>query len=144
MTATDNSGIKDADEFSLKGPDYGFETTGKPTCAVVNATTSTCTASVTIDPRTDYFRNKNTGTWYVDAWVNGNDDDFIQQDKAGSAVNATGDFGDVEQALPLRLRSPVPPKPERFLSLVPWPGNARPKSGREALLPYNQLHRSRI
>jgi hypothetical protein len=84
VTAKDNSGIKDADEFALTGPGYGFELTRKPTCTVVNATTSTCTASVTIDPRTDYYSNKNAGTWYVDAWINANDDDFIQMDKAGS------------------------------------------------------------
>jgi hypothetical protein len=84
VTATDNSGIKGADEFTLTGPGYGIETTGKPTCTAVNATTSTCTASVKIDPRTDYYLNKNAGTWYVDAWIDAKDGDYIWKEKAGS------------------------------------------------------------
>jgi hypothetical protein len=84
VTATDNSGIKGADEFALFGPDNGFATTGKPTCTKVNATTATCTASVKIDPKTDYLTNKSAGTWYVDAWVDAKDDDFIWKEKAGS------------------------------------------------------------
>ncbi|GGW66245.1 hypothetical protein GCM10010503_49340 [Streptomyces lucensis JCM 4490] len=84
VTATDDSGIKGAQPFDLFGPDNGIETTGKPTCAVVDATTSTCTASVKIDPKVDYLTNKNAGTWYVSAWVDGKDDDFVQKDKAGS------------------------------------------------------------
>jgi hypothetical protein len=85
VTATDKSGIKDAeDEFSLYGPDSGYATTGKPSCTKVNATTSTCTASVKIDPRTDFLTNKSAGTWYVDAWINANDDDYLWKQKAGS------------------------------------------------------------
>jgi len=83
VTATDDSGIKGAEHFSLKGPDYGFEMTGTPTCKKVNATTSTCTASVKVDPRTDYLSNKNAGTWYVDAWIDANDGDFVWKEKAG-------------------------------------------------------------
>ncbi|MFB7498109.1 calcium-binding protein [Streptomyces sp. NPDC056161] len=84
VTATDNSGIQRADSFSLFGPGYGWETTGTPTCAKVNATTSTCTASVKIDPRTDYLANAEAGTWYVSAWVDAKDGDFTYQEKAGS------------------------------------------------------------
>lgn len=84
VTATDNSGIKGADEFDLYGPDNGYATTGKPTCTKVNATTSTCTASVKIDPRTDYLTNKSAGTWYVDAWIDANDGDYLWKEKAGS------------------------------------------------------------
>ncbi|MEV5148978.1 calcium-binding protein [Streptomyces sp. NPDC052727] len=84
VTATDDSGIKGADEFDLYGPDNGYATTGKPTCTKVNATTSTCTASVKIDPKTDYLTNKSAGTWYVDAWVDANDEDYIWKEKAGS------------------------------------------------------------
>jgi hypothetical protein len=84
VTATDNSGIKGADACDLFGPDNGFATTGKPVCAKVDATTSTCTASVKIDPRTDYLTNKSAGTWYADAWVDANDDDYIWKEKAGS------------------------------------------------------------
>jgi hypothetical protein len=84
VTATDNSGIKSAEHFSLSGPDYGFEMTGTPTCKVINATTATCTASIKIDPRTDYLTNKNAGTWYVDAWIDAKDGDFVWKQKAGS------------------------------------------------------------
>ncbi|MFJ9022323.1 calcium-binding protein [Streptomyces sp. NPDC102259] len=84
VTATDDSGIKSAEHFTLTGPDYGFEMTGTPTCKKVNATTSTCTASVKVDPRTDYFSNKNAGTWYVDAWIDAADGDFVWKEKAGS------------------------------------------------------------
>ncbi|CAM5240929.1 hypothetical protein SFUMM280S_03668 [Streptomyces fumanus] len=73
VTATDDSGIKSAEEFSLVGPGTGFELTGKPTCTKVNSTTSTCSASVKIDPKTDYLLNANAGTWYVDAWVTAKD-----------------------------------------------------------------------
>ncbi|MEU3527496.1 calcium-binding protein [Streptomyces sp. NPDC038707] len=84
VTATDNSGIKGADEFDIYGPDNGYASTTKPTCTKVNATTSTCTASVKIDPKTDYLTNKSAGTWYVDAWIDANDDDYIWKEKAGS------------------------------------------------------------
>jgi hypothetical protein len=84
VTATDDSGIKEADEFALSGPDNGFFTTSKPTCTVVSATTSTCTASVTVDPKVDYLTNASAGTWYVDAWIDANDGDFVWKEKAGS------------------------------------------------------------
>ncbi|WP_399886243.1 calcium-binding protein [Streptomyces sp. BBFR51] len=84
VTATDNSGILGADSFVLKGPGYGFESTGKPSCKKVNATTSTCTGSVKIDPRTDYLGNTMAGTWYVDAWIDAKDGDFVWKAKAGS------------------------------------------------------------
>ncbi|MFB7112964.1 calcium-binding protein [Streptomyces sp. NPDC056291] len=84
VTATDNSGIKQADSFTLDGPGYGFASTGKPTCTVVNATTSTCTASVKVDPKVDFLSNSNAGRWYVDAWIDANDGDYIWKEKAGS------------------------------------------------------------
>ncbi|WP_251093902.1 calcium-binding protein [Streptomyces sp. Caat 7-52] len=84
VTATDNSGIKGADSFDLYGPDNGYASTGKPVCTTVNATTSTCTASVKIDPRTDYLSNKSAGTWYVDAWIDAKDGDYNWKEKAGS------------------------------------------------------------
>ncbi|MFJ1655871.1 calcium-binding protein [Streptomyces sp. NPDC088337] len=84
VTATDNSGIKRADSFTLEGPGFGFATSSKPTCTVVNATTSTCTGSVKVDPKVDYLSNKNAGRWYVDAWIDANDGDYIWKEKAGS------------------------------------------------------------
>jgi hypothetical protein len=84
MTATDNSGIKEADEFDLRGPDYGWITSTKPTCVANSATTSTCTGWVTVDPRVDYLTNANAGTWYVGAWATAKDGDFIWKEKAVS------------------------------------------------------------
>ncbi|MEV5882659.1 calcium-binding protein [Streptomyces sp. NPDC052020] len=84
VTAKDDSGIAGADTFSLAGPDYGYFTSGKPVCAKVSATTSTCTASVTVDPKVDYLSNANAGTWYVDAMVEAKDGDFVWEEKAGS------------------------------------------------------------
>ncbi|WP_405948714.1 calcium-binding protein [Streptomyces prunicolor] len=84
VTATDNSGIASADEFELEGPGYGYLTTSKPTCVKVNATTSTCSASVLVDPRVGDLFNDNAGTWYVEAWIDAKDGDFIWKQKAGS------------------------------------------------------------
>jgi hypothetical protein len=84
VTATDNSGIAGAEEFSLEGPDLGFFTTGKPTCTASSATTSTCTASVLVDPKVDFLSNASAGTWYVGAWIDAKDEDFIWKEKAGS------------------------------------------------------------
>ncbi|WP_416971417.1 calcium-binding protein [Streptomyces sp. 4F14] len=84
VTASDNSGILGADPFDLFGPGYGLLTTGKPVCKAISKTTSTCTASVKIDPRTDEFLNGNAGIWYVDAWFDAKDEDFVWKEKAGS------------------------------------------------------------
>ncbi|MEU9241350.1 calcium-binding protein [Streptomyces sp. NPDC048385] len=84
VTAKDDSGIKSADNFSLSGPDYGFFTTSKPTCVAASSTTSTCTGTVKIDPKVDYLSNASAGTWYVDAWVDAKDGDFVWAEKAGS------------------------------------------------------------
>ncbi|MFI6401679.1 calcium-binding protein [Streptomyces sp. NPDC050548] len=84
VTATDNSGIASADEFSLIGPNYGYLSTAKPTCVQVNATTSTCSATVLVDPRVGDVFNDEAGTWYVDAWVDAKDGDFIWKEKAAS------------------------------------------------------------
>ncbi|MER6343639.1 calcium-binding protein [Streptomyces sp. NPDC001595] len=84
VTATDDSGIAGADHFTLEGPDYGFFMTGQPTCTAVSATTSTCSASVLVDPKVDYLSNASAGTWYVDAWIDANDGDYIWKEKAGS------------------------------------------------------------
>lgn len=84
VTAKDNSGIKGADEFLLKGPGYGFLLTSKPVCKASSSTTSTCTASVLVDPKVDYLSNANAGTWYVEAWIDAKDGDYLWKDKAGS------------------------------------------------------------
>ncbi|MEW1643565.1 calcium-binding protein [Streptomyces sp. NPDC091219] len=84
VTATDNSGIAGAEEFSLIGPGYGYFSTARPTCVKVNATTSTCSASVLVDPRVGDLLNANAGTWYVDAFVDAKDGDYVWKEKAGS------------------------------------------------------------
>ncbi|MEV5314081.1 calcium-binding protein [Streptomyces sp. NPDC052610] len=84
VTAKDDSGIAGAEEFTLEGPGYGFLITDKPTCTEVSSTTSTCTASVVVDPKVDYLSNASAGTWYVDAWIDANDGDYIWKEKAGS------------------------------------------------------------
>ncbi|MFC7990593.1 calcium-binding protein [Streptomyces pilosus] len=83
VTAKDDSGIAGADSFTLYGPGNGYLTTSRPSCKA-SGTTSTCTASVLVDPRTDYLSNSNAGTWYVDAWIDARDDDFVWKQKAGS------------------------------------------------------------
>ncbi|MGW0879826.1 calcium-binding protein [Streptomyces sp. NPDC002671] len=84
VTASDDSGIKSMDEFQLSGPNGGFLMTSKPTCTAVSATTSTCKASVKVDPKVDYLMNNMAGTWYAEAWVDANDGDYIGKEKAGS------------------------------------------------------------
>ncbi|QNP71995.1 calcium-binding protein [Streptomyces roseirectus] len=84
VTATDNSGIAGADPFDLYGPGYGLLTTGKPVCKAAGATTSTCTASVRLDPRSDDIVTSNAGIWHVDAWIDAKDEDFVWKENAGS------------------------------------------------------------
>ncbi|MFI9152950.1 calcium-binding protein [Streptomyces sp. NPDC053367] len=82
VTATDNSGILDAeDSIDLYGPNYGVLISDKPTCTAVNATTSTCSAWVAVDPKADLFNN-NAGTWTVDVWINAKDGDYIYKENA--------------------------------------------------------------
>ncbi|MFF4352163.1 calcium-binding protein [Streptomyces sp. NPDC001530] len=85
VTATDNEGIAGAD-ITLNGPNYGIFTTSSVTCVAASATTSTCSASFTVDPRVYDISNDQAGTWYVDAWVDakGDDSNFIWKEKAGS------------------------------------------------------------
>ncbi|MFE7480581.1 calcium-binding protein [Streptomyces sp. NPDC057552] len=79
LTAKDNSGIKDAD-ISLRGPAFGILTTSSTTCK-----SNTCTAKFVVDPKVDLlYGNDRAGTWYVDAWVNAKDGDFIWTEKAKS------------------------------------------------------------
>ncbi|MEV4342649.1 calcium-binding protein [Streptomyces sp. NPDC049590] len=88
VTARDDSGIKGTGgPFQLLGADHGIASSSRPRCAKVSATTSTCTASVKIDPkmypRDYYLTNKSAGAWYVNAWVEANDHDYIWGEKAG-------------------------------------------------------------
>ncbi|MFH8368674.1 calcium-binding protein [Streptomyces sp. NPDC018031] len=85
VTATDDSGIQGLNYLDLEGPEGGFESpASRVRCTVVNETTSTCSASFTMDPRTDFVDNSPAGTWYVSTWADGEDGDFHSNAKAAS------------------------------------------------------------
>ncbi|MDG9704186.1 calcium-binding protein [Streptomyces sp. DH37] len=84
VTATDDSGIEEAD-FYLYGPGYGFLQPNAPvTCTELSPTSSRCSAAFTVDPKVDLYDNDQAGTWYVDAFVASYDYDTYVSDKAGS------------------------------------------------------------
>lgn len=37
-----------------------------------------------VDPKVDFLSNNNAGRWYVDAWIDAKDGDYIWKEKAGS------------------------------------------------------------
>ncbi|QQC89977.1 calcium-binding protein [Streptomyces alfalfae] len=89
ITATDAEGIFAGDAFLWHGSDIdnldGFlfsEDSG--TCTAVNATTSTCTVSVVVDPKLDLYDNVLAGKWKVAASAIGNDGDYYQEDNFSS------------------------------------------------------------
>ncbi|MEV8317250.1 calcium-binding protein [Streptomyces sp. NPDC059900] len=91
VTATDPEGIYDADAALWHGTDVEsdidgliFSDEGGVTCKVVNATTSTCTAKVTVDPKLDLYSNILAGKWKVSAYAIGNDGDYIDKDVVAS------------------------------------------------------------
>ncbi|MCX5558621.1 calcium-binding protein [Streptomyces sp. NBC_00038] len=87
VTATDDQGI-DSAEIDLIGPNSGLLITSAVKCVVssTSATTSTCSAAFTVDPRVYDVINGEAGTWYVDALVNakGDDSNYVWKEKAGS------------------------------------------------------------
>ncbi|MFD5690116.1 calcium-binding protein [Streptomyces rubiginosohelvolus] len=79
VTAEDDSGIEAAD-INLRGPGFGYLSSSDTRCSG-----STCTAKFTVDPKVDLpYSNDIAGTWYVDAWVDAYDGDFIWTEKAKS------------------------------------------------------------
>ncbi|MEW5536421.1 calcium-binding protein [Streptomyces cyaneofuscatus] len=77
VQAKDNSGIESAD-IVLKGPAFGILDTSDIKCSG-----NTCTAKFTVDPKVDLaYSNDVAGNWYVDAWVDANDGDFVWTEKA--------------------------------------------------------------
>ncbi|MFF1694783.1 DUF5707 domain-containing protein [Streptomyces sp. NPDC058257] len=92
VTATDAEGIYDGDAYLWHGSDIDSDIDGllfadedSATCKVVNATTSTCTVTVTVDPKVDLYSNVMAGKWKVSAFAVGNDGDYIIKDTAGYA-----------------------------------------------------------
>ncbi|MBT2899032.1 calcium-binding protein [Streptomyces sp. McG3] len=79
LTAKDNSGISDAD-ITLFGPSFGMLSPSSTSCSG-----NTCTAKFVVDPKVDLaYSNGVAGTWYVDAWVDANDGDYVWTEKAKS------------------------------------------------------------
>ncbi|WP_329120960.1 DUF5707 domain-containing protein [Streptomyces sp. NBC_01465] len=81
ITATDPKGVADADVFLWHGSENnndGFlsadEVPGADYahCVAVNATTSTCTQTISINPKTAYWSSNVAGTWKVAAAAIGN------------------------------------------------------------------------
>ncbi|MGW7270425.1 DUF5707 domain-containing protein [Streptomyces sp. NPDC054864] len=91
ITATDPEGIYDADALLWHGTDVESDidgllfSTGEATCKVVDATTSTCTVSITADPKLDLYSNILAGKWKVSANAIGNDGDYVTKDTFGYA-----------------------------------------------------------
>lgn len=91
ITAADNSGIKDVFGLVYHGPfdsPDGAEGPGSDTpmsCSPApgDETTSTCTADITIGPRTPHT-NSTAGTWHVWTAVDANDFDYVDMDSAGT------------------------------------------------------------
>ncbi|GAA3141102.1 hypothetical protein GCM10010521_29490 [Streptomyces rameus] len=83
--------VKGADAFDLFGPDDGYASTGKPTCAEVNATTSTRTASVKTVKADAKGHLRTTTTASVDGYCRFS----FAGDSTASAVSAAGDLVDV-------------------------------------------------
>ncbi|MEV7894478.1 calcium-binding protein [Streptomyces cyaneofuscatus] len=79
IQAKDDSGIKAA-EVNLIGPSFGFLETSDTKCSG-----NTCTAKFVVDPKVDLaYRNDVAGNWYVDAWVDAKDGDYVWTEKAKS------------------------------------------------------------
>ncbi|MFE9398447.1 calcium-binding protein [Streptomyces flavidovirens] len=79
VTAADDSGISGAD-LALNGPGFGSL---EPTD--VDCLDNTCTGTFSVDPRVDLaYANEKAGTWYVDAWLDAEDGDYVWKQKAAS------------------------------------------------------------
>ncbi|OEJ26337.1 calcium-binding protein [Streptomyces agglomeratus] len=79
VTAADDSGIVGAD-LTLNGPGFGSL---EPTD--VDCLGNTCTGAFSADPRVDLaYSNEKAGTWYVDAWVDAADGDYVWKQKSAS------------------------------------------------------------
>ncbi|WP_030687062.1 hypothetical protein [Streptomyces sp. NRRL B-1347] len=79
VTATDPEGIRKASGFLWHGPDYAdldgsivFDTGVPPKCTEVDATTATCTVTVTADPNKNIYGNSLAGKWKAFAAAHGN------------------------------------------------------------------------
>ncbi|MEV6754928.1 calcium-binding protein [Streptomyces sp. NPDC051214] len=91
VTATDPSGIIAGSAFLWHGTDVEADIDGlifpdelMADCKVVNATTSTCTSTVVVDPKVDLWSNTLAGKWKVSASAYGDDGDYVAKDELAS------------------------------------------------------------
>ncbi|MFF4966836.1 calcium-binding protein [Streptomyces sp. NPDC003674] len=88
VTASDDSGIAETTYISAFGPTPNFAQIwaddGDITCVKTNATTSTCSGTLTFDPQasTGFVDNGAAATWKLGTLVSANDHDFIHRDAA--------------------------------------------------------------
>ncbi|MER6501130.1 DUF5707 domain-containing protein [Streptomyces sp. NPDC001455] len=90
VTASHSSGVEDALSYIWRGRDnnpnlydFGFHPDGtKAKCKATNATTSTCTLTITVDP--GYLWNTNATNWRVYAGAWGKDGSFTGKDTFSS------------------------------------------------------------
>ncbi|MDX6312409.1 MAG: hypothetical protein QOF84_3320 [Streptomyces sp.] len=85
VTATDSSGIADAEAFlwhgtSVNSPDGATADGGTSSCT----SAGTCTFNGTIDPSSDGLLNSTAGTWNVFAGVDAKDGDYVVKDAAAT------------------------------------------------------------
>ncbi|MFJ9906826.1 calcium-binding protein [Streptomyces sp. NPDC101152] len=88
VTASDDSGIAETTYISAFGPNPNYAQIwyddGAITCVKANATTSTCTGTLTFDPQaaTGFVDNNAAATWNLSTLVTANDLDYIHRDAA--------------------------------------------------------------
>ncbi|MFC8263706.1 calcium-binding protein [Streptomyces sp. NPDC057291] len=86
VTASDDSGIAETTYISAFGPKPNFAQVWDDdiTCVKASATTSTCTGTLTFDPRasTGFVGNSAAATWNLGTLVSANDYDYIHRDAA--------------------------------------------------------------
>ncbi|MFE6621521.1 single-stranded DNA-binding protein [Streptomyces sp. NPDC057740] len=88
VTASDDSGIVETTYISAFGPKPNYAQIwyddGDITCVKANATTSTCTGTLTFDPQasTGFVNNAAAATWNLATLVSAHDYDYIHRDAA--------------------------------------------------------------
>ncbi|KAB2593754.1 calcium-binding protein [Streptomyces arboris] len=94
VTATDNSGIKVGNTYPIMwhtplpgGDYYGLTIPDNVagTCVRQSFTTTTCTHTLTLQPRIDLRDNTTAGAWTVGSHVQANDGDYLTKDRAAKA-----------------------------------------------------------
>ncbi|WP_282794425.1 calcium-binding protein [Streptomyces sp. CC224B] len=82
VTAATDSAFTDTD-ITLYGPNFAMASSqGDASCSFANGK-STCTATYTIDPDTDFYDNTPAGGWYVNALLQ-SDTDSVYAEKTGA------------------------------------------------------------